>query len=144
MKKSRFTEEQIVSILRETDRDAVPVVAARPAATSQTWAGDWSMSSWSTRSTGCIATGMRASLGGRQIVPRDGAAACVDRSLVKAIAWARDLRQRLESDGKSLEKLPREDGCSRLYVSSLIRLAYLARHYSVYPPGHPAGSAHSG
>ena len=29
MKKSRFTEEQIVSILRETDRDSVPVVARR-------------------------------------------------------------------------------------------------------------------
>jgi hypothetical protein len=39
-----------------------------------------------------IATVMRAGVGGRQIVPRDGASARVDRSLVKAIAWARDLR----------------------------------------------------
>ena len=50
----------------------------------------------------------------------------LDRSLVKAIAWARDLRQRLERDGKSLDELAREDGCSRPYVSSMIRLAYLA------------------
>ena len=62
----------------------------------------------------------------RQIVPRDTASARIDRSLVKAIAWARDLRQRLESDGKSLEELARGDGCSRPYVSSMIRLAYLA------------------
>jgi hypothetical protein len=74
----------------------------------------------------CIAIGMKASLGGRQIVPRDIASARVDRSLVKAIAWARDLRQRLERDGKSLDELAREDGCSRPYVSSMIRLAYLA------------------
>ena len=74
----------------------------------------------------CIATVMRAGVGGRQILPRDGASARVDRSLVKAIAWARDLRQRLERDGKSLDELAREDGCSRPYVSSMIRLAYLA------------------
>jgi site-specific DNA recombinase len=74
----------------------------------------------------CIATVMKAGVGGRQIVPRDGASARVDRSLVKAIAWARDLRQRLERDGKSLDQLAREDGCSRPYVSSMIRLAYLA------------------
>ncbi len=73
-----------------------------------------------------IATVMRAGVGGRQIVPRDGASARVDRSLVKAIAWARNLRQRLEHDGKSLDELAREDGCSRPYVSSMIRLAYLA------------------
>jgi site-specific DNA recombinase len=73
-----------------------------------------------------IATVMKASVGGRQIVPRDGASVRVDRSLVKAIAWARDLRQRLERDGKSLDELAREDGCSRPYVSSMIRLAYLA------------------
>ncbi len=36
MKKSRFTEEQIVSILRETDRDAVPVVAKRHGVSEQT------------------------------------------------------------------------------------------------------------
>src|SRR5258707_5669018 len=29
MRKSRFTDEQIVAMLRETDRDAVPVVAKR-------------------------------------------------------------------------------------------------------------------
>jgi site-specific DNA recombinase len=73
-----------------------------------------------------IATVMKAGMGGRQIVPRDFASARVDRSLVKAIAWARDLRQRLERDGKSLDELAREDGCSRPYVSSMIRLAYLA------------------
>jgi putative transposase len=40
MKKSRFTEEQIVAILRETDRDAVPVVAKRHGVSEQsiyTW-----------------------------------------------------------------------------------------------------------
>ena len=73
-----------------------------------------------------IATVMRPGAGGRQIVPRDGASPRVDRSLVKAVAWARDLRQRLERDGKSLDELAREDGCSRPYVSSMIRLAYLA------------------
>jgi len=73
-----------------------------------------------------IATVMRAGAGGRQIVPRDGASTRVDRSLVKAIAWARNLRHRLEHDGKSLDELAREDGCSRPYVSSMIRLAYLA------------------
>lgn len=36
MKKSRFTEEQIVGILRETDRDAVPVVAKRHGVSEQT------------------------------------------------------------------------------------------------------------
>jgi hypothetical protein len=49
----------------------------------------------------------------------------IDKSLVKALAWARDLRTRLEH-GKSLNELAREDNCSRPYVSSLIRLAYLA------------------
>jgi DNA invertase Pin-like site-specific DNA recombinase len=73
-----------------------------------------------------IATVMKAGVGGRQIVSRDIASARVDRSLAKAIAWARDLRRRLERDGKSLDELAREDGCSRPYVSSLIRLAYLA------------------
>jgi site-specific DNA recombinase len=72
-----------------------------------------------------IATVMKASVG-RQIVPRDGASVRVDRPLVKAIAWARDLRRRLERDGKSLDELTREDGCSRPYISSMIRLAYLA------------------
>src|SRR5215470_6349420 len=36
MKKSRFTEEQIVSILQETDRDTVPVVAKRHGVSEQT------------------------------------------------------------------------------------------------------------
>ena len=45
---------------------------------------------------------------------------------MKAIAWARNLRQRLERDGKSLDELAREDGCSRPDVSSMIRLAHLA------------------
>jgi hypothetical protein len=53
------------------------------------------------------------------------AAARIDKSLVKALAWARDLRWRLER-GKSLAELASEDRCSRPYVSSLIRLAYLA------------------
>jgi hypothetical protein len=73
-----------------------------------------------------IATVMKAGVGGRQIVPRNITSARVDRSLVKAIVWARDLRQRLERDGKSLDELAREDGCSRPYVSSMIKLAYLA------------------
>jgi site-specific DNA recombinase len=50
-------------------------------------------------------------------------AARIDKSLIKALAWARDLRWRLEH-GKSLNELAREDSCSRPYVSSLIRLAY--------------------
>ena len=40
MKKSRFKEEQIVSILRETDRDSVSVVARRHGVSEQaiyTW-----------------------------------------------------------------------------------------------------------
>ncbi len=73
-----------------------------------------------------IATVMKAGVGGRQIVPRDGAWGRFDRSLVKAIAWARDLRQRLERDGKSLDELAHEEGCSRPHVSTMIRLAYLA------------------
>ena len=36
MKQSRFTDEQIVSILRETDRDSVPVVAKRHGVSEQT------------------------------------------------------------------------------------------------------------
>ena len=74
-----------------------------------------------------IATTMKASLGGRQIVPHGTASARIDRSLVKAIARAHDLRQRLECNGDiGLHDLAREDGCSRPYVSSMIRLAYLA------------------
>ncbi len=47
--------------------------------------------------------------------------------MVKAIAWAHDLRHRLERSGDvGLHDLAREDGCSRPYVSSMIRLAYLA------------------
>ena len=36
MKKSRFTEEQMVSIRRETDRDTVPTVAKRHGVSEQT------------------------------------------------------------------------------------------------------------
>jgi site-specific DNA recombinase len=50
----------------------------------------------------------------------------VDRSLVKAIVWARNPRQRLEREGASLDELARQEGCSRPYVSSMIKLAYLA------------------
>jgi site-specific DNA recombinase len=75
-----------------------------------------------------IAITMKAALGGRQIVQRDGpASGRIDRSLVKAIARAYDLRHRLERSGDiGLHDLAREDGCSRPYVSSMIRLAYLA------------------
>lgn len=75
-----------------------------------------------------IATTMKAALGGRQIVQRDGPpSGRIDRSLVKAIARAYDLRHRLERSGDiGLHDLAREDGCSRPYVSSMIRLAYLA------------------
>ena len=71
-----------------------------------------------------IATVMKASRGGRRLVP-SAPATRIDKSLVKALAWARDLRWRLEH-GKSLNELAREDSCSRPYVSNLIRLAYLA------------------
>ena len=40
MRKSKFTEEQIVGILRETDRDPVPTVAKRHGVSEQsiyTW-----------------------------------------------------------------------------------------------------------
>lgn len=75
-----------------------------------------------------IATTMKAGLGGRQIVPHGSTAPTrIDRSLVKAIARAHDLRYRLERNGDiGLHDLAREDGCSRPYVSSMIRLAYLA------------------
>ena len=36
MRKSRFKDEQIVAMLRETDRDAVPVVAKRHGVREQT------------------------------------------------------------------------------------------------------------
>jgi site-specific DNA recombinase len=71
-----------------------------------------------------IATVMKAGRGGRRLAA-SASATRIDKSLVKALAWARDLRARLEH-GKSLNELAREDNCSRPYVSSLIRLAYLA------------------
>ena len=40
--------------------------------------------------------------------------------------WARDLRQRLEREGASLAELAHQESCSRLYVSGMIKLAYLA------------------
>lgn len=73
-----------------------------------------------------VAIVMRKGVGGRQVAPRDLRSARIDRSLVRAIARARNLRERLERDGKSLDELAREDGCSRPYVSSMIRLAYLS------------------
>ncbi|MBN9488999.1 MAG: recombinase family protein [Alphaproteobacteria bacterium] len=73
-----------------------------------------------------IETMLKAAVGGKQIVSRNAAMARVDRSLVKAIAWARDLRQRLERECTSLDELARQEGCSRPYVSSMIKLAYLA------------------
>ena len=36
MRQSRFSDEQIVAILREADRDGVPVVAKRHAVSEQT------------------------------------------------------------------------------------------------------------
>ncbi len=71
-----------------------------------------------------IATVMKAGRGGRRLVP-SAPAMRIDKSLVKALAWARDLRRRLEH-GKSLDELALKDRCTRPYVSSLIRLAYLA------------------
>jgi DNA invertase Pin-like site-specific DNA recombinase len=75
-----------------------------------------------------IATTMKAGLGGRQIVQQSGpASGRMDRSLVKAIAWAHDLRHRLERSGDiGVRDLAREDGCSRPYVIRMIKLAYLA------------------
>jgi site-specific DNA recombinase len=71
-----------------------------------------------------IATATKAGRGGRRLVSTTPATR-VDKSLVKAVAWARDLRWRMER-GKSLNELALEDRCTRPYVSSLIRLAYLA------------------
>jgi site-specific DNA recombinase len=73
-----------------------------------------------------IATVLKAGLGGKQIISTHASTARVDRSLVKAIVWARDLRRRLEQEGASLDELARQEGCSRPYVSSVIKLAYLA------------------
>jgi DNA invertase Pin-like site-specific DNA recombinase len=73
-----------------------------------------------------IVTVLKAAAGGKQIVSRHASMARADRSLVKAIVWARDLRQRLEREGASLDELARQEGCSRPYVSSMIKLAYLA------------------
>ncbi|MBS0222567.1 MAG: recombinase family protein [Proteobacteria bacterium] len=73
-----------------------------------------------------IVTTLKAAAGGKQIVSRHATTARIDRSLVKAIVWARDLRQRLEQEGASLEELARQEGCSRPYVSSMIKLAYLS------------------
>jgi len=75
-----------------------------------------------------IATTMKGGLGGRQMVPHGSPVSTrVNRSLVKAIARAHDLRHRIERNGDiGLHDLAKEDGCSRPYVSSMIRLAYLA------------------
>ena len=72
-----------------------------------------------------IATVLKRGLGGKQVVSSHATAAPVDRTLVKAIIWARDLRQRLERGDVSLDELARQEGCSRPYVSSMIKLAYL-------------------
>jgi hypothetical protein len=73
-----------------------------------------------------VATVLKAGPGGKQIVSRHAVMARVDRSLVKAIVWARDLRQRLEREGTSLDELAGQEGCSRPYISNMIKLAYLA------------------
>ena len=73
-----------------------------------------------------LATVLKAGVGGKHIVSSQAASIRVDRSLVKAIVWARDLRQRLEREGTSLDELAGQEGCSRPYVSSMIKLAYLA------------------
>ncbi len=71
---------------------------------------------------------MKRVRGGPQMVPLGSVTmARVDRALVRAIARAHDLRDRLERRGDiGLADLAREDGCTRSYVSSMIRLAYLA------------------
>ena len=73
-----------------------------------------------------VATVLKAGPGGKQIVSPHAATARIDRSLVKAIVWAHDLRRRLEREGASLNELARQEGCSRPYVSNVIKLAYLA------------------
>ena len=54
-----------------------------------------------------VATVLKAGLGGKQIVSRHAATARIDRSLVRAIVWTRDLRQRMEREGTSLDELAR-------------------------------------
>jgi hypothetical protein len=50
-----------------------------------------------------------------------------DRTMLKAIAQAHHLRRRLETDhAVSLQHLANDAGCTRPYVSVLLRLAYLS------------------
>ena len=71
---------------------------------------------------------MKRARGGQQMVPGDRiVVARPERALLRAVARANDLRDRLERGGDvGLHDLAREDRCTRPYVSSMIRLAYLA------------------
>jgi hypothetical protein len=91
MKKSRFTEEQIVSNVRETDRDTVPVVG--------------------TRNHGCA----REPTHNEALRPIEGPAHSVRGGEDSPVGrnWLHDSRRRLPEDNTAL-KLPtnRESGCS--------------------------------
>jgi hypothetical protein len=71
---------------------------------------------------------MKRGCGGQKLVPREHVVvARPDRALIRAMARAHDLRDRLERGGDiGLRDLACEDKCTRPYVSSMIRLAYLA------------------
>lgn len=75
-----------------------------------------------------IATTMAPRGRAQILMPSDGVQqARPDRAMLKAIARAHDLRTRLDAGGEvSLQGLATQEGCTRPYISSLVRLAYLA------------------